>query len=108
MWISIWDNANSIEWSARANDIDNQLDGASELFKQYAMLYKAANEGFFNKADESVMNECILILKDMRERFDRDDWERLIASTCDKRAKFEYRRMMNAKFPENAQSNCNE
>lgn len=97
MWASIWDYANKIEWTT--GPIDMQTDGASDVFKQYEKVYKEANAALFdNKKD--VFDGCLQELKALREEFNKADWERLVASTKDGRARYEYTRMMNEKFPQ--------
>lgn len=100
MWASIWDYANKIEWTT--GPIDMQTDGASDVFKEYIRVYEQANATFFEQNND-VFDECVSKLKTLRDRFDKTDWERLIASTKDGRARYENKRMMNAKFPTDEQ-----
>lgn len=100
MWASIWDYANKIEWTT--GPINMQIDGASDTFKRYAKLYEQANAAFFD-SNNAVFDECVSKLKTLREQFDKSDWERLIASTQDGRARYENKRIMNEKFPPDEQ-----
>ena len=95
-WASIWDFANGIEWITA--DVDMQSNDASNTFNRYAILYKKANELFFDN-DKDAFTKCLQEVKTLREQFSKSDWERLIDCTKDGRARYEYRRMMNAKFP---------
>ena len=95
-WASIWDFANGIEWITA--DVDMQSNDASNTFNRYAIVYKKANELFFDN-DKDAFAKCLQEVKTLREQFSKPDWERLIDCTKDGRARYEYRRMMNAKFP---------
>ena len=95
-WASIWDFANGIEWITA--DVDMQSNDASKTFNRYAIAYKKANELFFDN-DKDSFAKCLQEVKTLREQFSKSDWERLIDCTKDRRARYEYRRMMNAKFP---------
>ena len=95
-WASIWDFANGIEWITA--DVDMQSNDASKTFNRYAIAYKKANELFFDN-DKDSFAKCLQEVKTLREQFSKSDWERLIDCTKDGRARCEYRRMMNAKFP---------
>lgn len=95
-WASIWDFANGIEWITA--DVDMQSNDASKTFNLYAKAYKKANELFFGN-DKDAFAKCLQEVKTLREQFSKSDWERLIDCTKDGRARYEYRRMMNAKFP---------
>ena len=95
-WASIWDFANGIEWITA--DADMQSNDASDTFNLYATAYKKANELFFDN-DKDAFAKCLQEVKMLREQFSKSDWERLIDCTKDGRARYEYRRMMNAKFP---------
>ena len=95
-WASIWDFANGIEWITA--DVDMQSNDASKTFNRYAIVYKKANELFFDN-DKDSFAKCLQEAKTLREQFSKSDWERLIDCTKDGRARYEYRRMMNAKFP---------
>ena len=95
-WASIWDFANGIEWITA--DVDMQSNDASKTFNRYAIVYKKANELFFDN-DKDSFAKCLQEVKTLREQFSKSDWERLIDCTKDRRARYEYRRMMNAKFP---------
>lgn len=95
-WASVWDFANGIEWITA--DVDMQSNDASDTFNLYATSYKKANELFFEN-DKDAFAKCLQEVKTLREQFSKPDWERLIDCTKDGRARYEYRRMMNAKFP---------
>jgi len=95
-WASIWDFANGIEWTTA--DVDMQRSGASDTFNRYAIAYKQANTLFFGD-DKEAFAKCLQEVKKLREQFSMFDWKRLINGTRDSRARYEYRRMMNAKFP---------
>lgn len=95
-WASIWDFANGIEWTTA--DVDMQRSGASDTFNRYAIAYKQANTLFFGD-DKYAFAKCLQEVKKLREQFSMSDWKRLINGTRDRRARYEYRRMMNAKFP---------
>lgn len=95
-WASIWDFANGIEWITA--DVDMQSNDASKTFNRYAIAYKKANELFFDN-DKDSFAKCLQEVKTLREQFSKSDWERLIDCTKDGHARYEYRRMMNAKFP---------
>ncbi len=95
-WASIWDFANGIEWITV--DVDMQSNDASDTFNRYAIAYRKANELFFDD-DKDAFAKCLQEVKTLREQFSKSDWERLIDCTRDGRARYEYRRMMNAKFP---------
>ena len=95
-WASIWDFANGIEWITA--DVDMQSNDASNTFNRYVIVYKKANELFFDN-DKDAFAKCLQEVKTLREQFSKSDWERLIDCTKDGRARYEYRRMMNAKFP---------
>ena len=95
-WTSIWDFANGIEWITA--NVDMQSNDASKTFNRYAIVYKKANELFFDN-DKDAFTKCLQEVKTLREQFSKSDWERLIDCTKDGRARYEYRRMMNAKFP---------
>ena len=95
-WASIWDFANGIEWITA--DVDMQSNDASDTFNLYAKAYRKANEMFFDD-DKDAFGKCLQEVKSLREQFSKSDWERLIDCTRDGRARYEYRRMMNAKFP---------
>lgn len=95
-WASIWDIANGIEWTT--DDVDMQRSGASDTFNRYAIAYKQANTLFFGD-DKEAFAKCLQEVKTLREQFSKSDWKRLINGTRDSRARYEYRRMMNAKFP---------
>lgn len=95
-WASIWDFANGIEWITA--DVDMQSNAASNTFNLYAKAYRKANELFFDD-DKDAFAKCLQEVKTLREQFSKSDWERLIDCTKDGRARYEYRRMMNAKFP---------
>lgn len=95
-WASIWDFANGIEWTTA--DVDMQRSGASDTFNRYAIAYKQANTLFFGD-DKKAFAKCVQEVKTLREQFSKSDWKRLINGTRDSRARYEYRRMMNAKFP---------
>lgn len=95
-WASIWDFANGIEWITA--DVDMQSNAASDTFNLYAKAYRKANELFFDD-DKDAFAKCLQEVKTLREQFSKSDWERLIDCTKDGRARYEYRRMMNAKFP---------
>lgn len=95
-WASIWDFANGIEWITA--DVDMQNNDASNTFNRYAIAYRKANALFFDN-DKDAFTKCLQEVKTLREQFSKSDWERLIDCTKDGRARYEYRRMMNAKFP---------
>lgn len=95
-WASIWDFANGIEWITA--DVDMQGSDASNTFNRYAIAYRKANELFFDD-DKDAFAKCLQEVKTLREQFSKSDWERLIDCTRDGRARYEYRRMMNAKYP---------
>lgn len=95
-WASIWDFANRIEWTTA--DVDMQRSGASDTFNRYAIAYKQANTLFFGD-NKDAFAKCLQEVKTLREQFSKSDWKRLINGTRDSRARYEYRRMMNAKFP---------
>lgn len=95
-WASIWDFANGIEWITA--DVDMQSNDASKTFNLYAKAYKNANELFFGN-DKDAFAKSLQEVKKLREQFSMSDWKRLINGTRDRRARYEYRRMMNAKFP---------
>lgn len=95
-WASIWDIANGIEWTT--DDVDMQRSGASDTFNRYAIAYRQANTLFFGD-DKEAFAKCLQEVKKLREQFSMSDWKRLINGTRDRRARYEYRRMMNAKFP---------
>lgn len=95
-WASIWDFANGIEWITA--DVDMQSNAASDTFNLYAKAYRKANELFFDD-DKDAFAKCLQEVKTLREQFSKSDWKRLIDCTKDGRARYEYRRMMNAKFP---------
>lgn len=95
-WASIWDFANGIEWITA--DVDMQSNDASKTFNRYAIAYKKANELFFDN-DKDSFAKCLQEVKTLREQFSKSDWERLIDCTKDGRARYEYRRMMNERFP---------
>lgn len=95
-WASIWDMANGIEWTTA--DVDMQRSGASDTFNRYAIAYKQANTLFFGD-DKDAFAKCLQEIKALREQFSKSDWNRLINGTRDGRARYEYRRMMNARFP---------
>ena len=95
-WASIWDFANGIEWITA--DVDMQSNAASNTFNRYAIAYRKANELFFDD-DKDAFAKCLQDVKALREQFSKSDWKRLINGTRDSRARYEYRRMMNAKFP---------
>ena len=71
---------------------------AYERYLEYEdKIYELKDEGKWDEADK-LEDEQLAI---RNNEFTRKDWERLIdESKFDKRAVFEYTRMMNAKFPE--------
>lgn len=95
-WASVWDFANGIEWTTA--DVDMQRSGASDTFNRYVIAYKQANTLFFGD-DKDAFAKCLQEVKTLREQFSKSDWTRLINGTRDGHARYEYRRMMNAKFP---------
>lgn len=94
-WASVWDFANGIEWVTA--DVDMKSEDASDTFNRYATAYRKANAAFFD--DKKSFDKCLQEVKTLREQFSKSDWERLIDCTRDRRARYEYRRMMNAEFP---------
>lgn len=71
---------------------------AYERYLEYEdKIYELKDEGKWDEADK-LEDEQLAI---RNNEFTRQDWERLIdEAKFDKRAVFEYTRMMNAKFPE--------
>lgn len=71
------------------------------VFNEYIKLYQEANNYFWqDNAKEAIINEYSKKLNKLRSKFNKEDWEKLIAQSTG-RAKYEYTRMMNEKFPEN-------
>lgn len=70
----------------------NIYDNSSDLLKKY-YHFKFSNHG------KEYTNDMINELKKIRDKFSKQDWKQLIAQSTG-RAKYEYTRMMNEKFPE--------
>ncbi len=72
------------------------------IFKEYIKLDLLA-QNYFNKNDFDNANLIARKQQKLRnENFTKQDWEQLIAQSTG-RAKYEYTRMMNEKFPETKQ-----
>ena len=70
------------------------------VFNEYMQLDLLA-QSYFDKNDFDNANLIAKKQQKLRnEKFSKQDWEKLIAQSTG-RAKYEYTRMMNEKFPEN-------
>ena len=73
------------------------MDAYDRYLEYEDKIYELKDEGKWDEADK-LEDEQLAI---RNNEFTRKDWERLIdEAKFDKRAVFEYTRMMNAKFPE--------
>ena len=72
------------------------MDAYDRYLEYEDKIYELKDEGKWDEADK-LEDEQLAI---RNNEFTRKDWERLIdEAKFDKRAVFEYTRMMNAKFP---------
>ena len=70
------------------------------MFDKYMKLYEEANNYFWqDNTNEIIVNDYSKKLKEIRNNFTKEDWEKLIAQSTG-RAKYEYTRMMKEKFPD--------
>lgn len=71
--------------------------------EQYLEYERLWSEAAFN-GDDALDKEYTSKGLALRDTFSKEDWEELIAQSSG-RAKYEYKRMMNAKFPDTPQKN---